>query len=268
MEFMGFLRTVVQKHAFNVLQTKAYIHGARLFRTGLAARQSEDCLYLNVRTASPLVLGRVSINPAARNGDLSDGNESPSEGECEMDNSTDDERNNPGKPHVVDELFPVIVYIHGGDYHDGAGGSRPFYAANALPVKGRVVLVTFNYRLGLIGHFTHPELSREAEEEGRGNVSGNYGILDQVKKVLKVLGAKEGTVLNRRLWELPFFRVTPFPPPPHPPIHESLAQEASRDMRYPTGWRRGVPILVWLPGVCSNSSSGLWKRGVGVHFAV
>lgn len=42
-----------------------------------------------------------------------------------------------------------------------------------------MVLVSFNYRLGLLGHFTHPELSKEAEAEGRGAVSGNYSILDQ-----------------------------------------------------------------------------------------
>lgn len=80
----------------------------------------------------------------------------------------------------------MIVYIHGGDYHDGAGASRPFYLSNALPVKGRVVLVTFNYRLGLLGHFCHPELSKEAEAEGRPAVSGNYGILDQVSEDARV----------------------------------------------------------------------------------
>lgn len=218
MEFMGFLRTVVQKHAFNVVQTKAYIHGARLLRTRLAAQQSEDCLYLNIRTISPRVLSRAnSRSPLAGSSgsgratetagnDDENINESPSEGEGETDssgaNSSDDdgmlvdasaksgaagaaegvaEARTGARATAGNTPLPVIVYFHGGDYHDGAGGSRPFYAANALPVKGRVVLVTFNYRLGLLGHFTHPELSKEAEEEGRGRVSGNYSIQDQVR---------------------------------------------------------------------------------------
>ena len=39
-----------------------------------------------------------------------------------------------------------------------------------------VVLVTINYRLGLLGFLAHPELSKESER----HVSGNYGLLDQV----------------------------------------------------------------------------------------
>jgi para-nitrobenzyl esterase len=45
----------------------------------------------------------------------------------------------------------------------------------AFARKG-VVLVTINYRLGVFGFFSHPELTRES---GR-NASGNYGMLDQV----------------------------------------------------------------------------------------
>ncbi len=70
--------------------------------------------------------------------------------------------------------LPVMVWIHGGDHQDGAGHD-PYYIGNALPNRG-VVLVTINYRLGLMGYFAHPELSLES---GRG-FSGNYGTLDQI----------------------------------------------------------------------------------------
>lgn len=70
--------------------------------------------------------------------------------------------------------LPVMVWIHGGDHQDGAG-SEPFYDSNALPERG-VVVVTINYRLGLMGYFAHPELMDESEQ----GVAGNYGTLDQI----------------------------------------------------------------------------------------
>lgn len=90
--------------------------------------QSEDCLYVNVRTAN---LGGA-------------------------------------------EKHPVMVWIHGGDHQRGSG-SIDFYQSDSLTLRG-VVLVTLNYRLGLIGYFAHPALSAESEHD----VSGNYGTLDQV----------------------------------------------------------------------------------------
>lgn len=70
--------------------------------------------------------------------------------------------------------LPVMVWIHGGDHQDGSSGEI-FYDSNALAHRG-VVVVTINYRLGLMGYFAHPELSRESAH----GVSGNYGTLDQI----------------------------------------------------------------------------------------
>ena len=67
---------------------------------------------------------------------------------------------------------PVMVWIFGGAYAEG-GGSSPHNDGEALAKKG-VVLVTFNYRLGAFGFFTHPELTKES---GR-NASGNQGLAD------------------------------------------------------------------------------------------
>jgi para-nitrobenzyl esterase len=67
-----------------------------------------------------------------------------------------------------------MVWIHGGGFQAGAG-PEPRHDGEAIARKG-VVLVTLNYRLGIFGFFSHPELTRES---GR-NASGNYGLLDQI----------------------------------------------------------------------------------------
>jgi para-nitrobenzyl esterase len=73
-----------------------------------------------------------------------------------------------------DDRLPVMVWIYGGGYTEGAGSS-PHNDGEALANKG-AVLVTFNYRLGPFGFFSHPELTRES---GR-NASGNQGLTDAV----------------------------------------------------------------------------------------
>jgi para-nitrobenzyl esterase len=70
--------------------------------------------------------------------------------------------------------LPVMVWIYGGAYTEGAGSS-PHNDGEALARKG-VVLVTFNYRLGPFGFFSHPELTKES---GR-NASGNQALMDAI----------------------------------------------------------------------------------------
>ena len=70
--------------------------------------------------------------------------------------------------------LPVIVFIHGGGYVEGSGAVEVYRGDNLAP-KG-VVVVTINYRLGVIGFLAHPELTAESDH----HVSGNYGLLDQV----------------------------------------------------------------------------------------
>ncbi len=72
------------------------------------------------------------------------------------------------------ERRPVMVWIHGGGSTSGAG-SLPYYDGTALAQEGAVV-VTINYRLGPFGYLAHPALSAESPQ----NVSGNYGVLDQL----------------------------------------------------------------------------------------
>lgn len=70
--------------------------------------------------------------------------------------------------------FPVMVWIYGGAYTEGAGSS-PHNDGEALARKS-VVLVTFNYRLGPFGFFSHPELTKES---GR-NASGDQALADTI----------------------------------------------------------------------------------------
>lgn len=46
------------------------------------------------------------------------------------------------------ELFPVVVFIHGDSYDFGTGNA---YDGSMLAAFGLVVVVTINYRLGVLG---------------------------------------------------------------------------------------------------------------------
>ena len=74
---------------------------------------------------------------------------------------------------------PVMFWIHGGGNQGGSamgqGGIEPPFDGAKLAERG-VVVVTFNYRLGMLGFLAHPELTAESKH----HASGNYGLLDQV----------------------------------------------------------------------------------------
>ena len=68
---------------------------------------------------------------------------------------------------------PVMVWIHGGSHRTGAGW---VYDGQNFARDG-VVVVTINYRLGALGYFAHPALTRAAKP---GEAVGNYGLMDQI----------------------------------------------------------------------------------------
>ncbi len=72
---------------------------------------------------------------------------------------------------------PVMVWIHGGGL--AVGTSATYDVARKLALRQGVVVVTINYRLGVLGWFTHPALAAAdgATPEER---SGNFGLLDQI----------------------------------------------------------------------------------------
>jgi para-nitrobenzyl esterase len=70
--------------------------------------------------------------------------------------------------------LPVMVWIHGGAFVFGSG-SLPDSSGVQFGKQG-VILVAFNYRLGRLGFFAFPALSREHPEEPK----ANYAYMDQI----------------------------------------------------------------------------------------
>jgi para-nitrobenzyl esterase len=89
---------------------------------------------------------------------------------------------------------PVMVWIHGGAHRFGAS-SGPIYDGSAFARDG-VILVSINYRLGLLGYFAHPALTRAAAADAP---LGDYGQMDQIaalKWVQRNIGAFGGDPHN------------------------------------------------------------------------
>ncbi|XP_071041194.1 pyrethroid hydrolase Ces2e isoform X3 [Parasteatoda tepidariorum] len=72
----------------------------------------------------------------------------------------------PDKNPILSNL-PIMFFIHGGSYKTNGGR---FYPGEWLASAGEVIVVTVNYRLGVLGF-----LSTQDE-----NAKGNYGLLDQI----------------------------------------------------------------------------------------
>jgi para-nitrobenzyl esterase len=70
--------------------------------------------------------------------------------------------------------LPVMVWIYGGGFK--AGGTSEPRQDGAVLAKQGVVVVSMNYRMGIFGFFTLPELIAESPQKA----AGNYGIMDQV----------------------------------------------------------------------------------------
>ncbi|XP_074594558.1 neuroligin-1-like [Brevipalpus obovatus] len=73
----------------------------------------------------------------------------------------------PTSPSKKNTRLPVIVFIHGESFEWNAGSS---YDGSVLASYSNIVVVTINYRLGVLGFF--PALD--------GSSRGNFGIMDQL----------------------------------------------------------------------------------------
>jgi len=92
------------------------------------------------------------------------------------------------------QKLPVFVWIHGGALVSGYS-HEPTYDGARIAGK-QAVVVSINYRLGILGYLAHPGLSAESPE----GISGNYGLLDQiaalewVKRNIAAFGGDPGNV--------------------------------------------------------------------------
>ncbi|KAF9925959.1 hypothetical protein FBU30_004344 [Linnemannia zychae] len=72
------------------------------------------------------------------------------------------------------DLLPVMFYLHGGSFTTGTGSDPAFNPAN-IASRGQVVVVTINYRLGLLGF-----LERVDAGISRSTLPGNQGVRDML----------------------------------------------------------------------------------------
>lgn len=74
-------------------------------------------------------------------------------------------------PSVDSEAkLPVFIWYYGGAFQGGYG-SAAMFDGEAFAEQG-IVVVTVNYRVGLMGFLAHPDMEKEA--------TGNFGLLDQI----------------------------------------------------------------------------------------
>uniref|UniRef100_A0A8C7Q5Y4 Carboxylesterase type B domain-containing protein n=1 Tax=Oncorhynchus mykiss TaxID=8022 RepID=A0A8C7Q5Y4_ONCMY len=105
--------------------------------------QSEDCLYLNVYVPTE------------------DGPLTKKHHESTMNRPRDEDIRDRRKK-------PVMLFIHGGSYMEGTGN---MFDASVLAAYGNVIVVSMNYRLGVLGFLS----------TGDQSAKGNYGLLDQIQ---------------------------------------------------------------------------------------
>lgn len=82
------------------------------------------------------------------------------------------------RPANTTEKLPVIVFVHGGSNITGYTAD-PVYDGAALARTASAVIVTVNYRLGVLGFLNSPQLKTGNAQDD----SGNFALLDLVKSL-------------------------------------------------------------------------------------
>jgi para-nitrobenzyl esterase len=92
--------------------------------------------------------------------------------------------------------LPVMVFLHGGGFVQGQGSAFDNRSTPMdLAIQGNTIVVTLNYRLGILGSLSDARLSALSAT----GASGNYGLMDQqfaLKWVRQNIGAFGGNANN------------------------------------------------------------------------
>ncbi len=92
------------------------------------------------------------------------------------------------------EPLPVMVYIHGGNFVEGAG-SQAFTEPSALAARAGVVVVSINYRLGALGWLYLDELGgRELGAAPNPGLQDQIAALRWVRENIAAFGGDAGRV--------------------------------------------------------------------------
>ncbi len=119
---------------------------------GPGEQSDEDCLFVNVHVPGMGADGVIS------GGDIGGGHNTGS----------DTSAGTNSRP------LPVMFWIHGGGF---VGGSANEYDGSVLAAAGRVVVVSVEYRLGILGYLALPALNAESGQS-QPDDSGTYAIED------------------------------------------------------------------------------------------
>ena len=87
------------------------------------------------------------------------------------------------RPSTSDAKLPVIFFIYGGSNISGYSAD-PIYDGQALAKKANAVVVTVNYRVGVLGWLDLPQL-KTGDAQGD---SGDFALLDQLQALKFVQG--------------------------------------------------------------------------------
>ncbi|EFA81621.1 neugrin domain-containing protein [Heterostelium album PN500] len=138
---------------------------------------SEDCLYLTIYTP-------LGPPPSSKTSSSSSDSDSDSSDVRPLTNNNKNNNNLNGN-EKESELRPVLVFIPGSEFTSGSSES-PLYDGKQFAENG-IILVTVNYRLGILGFLGNKEAG----------INGNFGFHDQLaalRWVQKNIGAFGGDI--------------------------------------------------------------------------
>ena len=81
---------------------------------------------------------------------------------------------------------PVLVFIHGGGFNSGSNNEEPFRGFEYA--KRGVIAVFINYRVGVLGYFSHEDIKKKYGRDGNFGLDDQLTAIKWVKKHIKDFG--------------------------------------------------------------------------------